>query len=340
MGDLYFFTLPHQTGQNPQLVRLPGSCVVGLSPCPQVETIPLPFALNFNLSPLAWSPDGKYAALSYPANANGMPQNLYLFDPSANSWTELTQFPYIDPPFWSPDGTWLAFRTQDGQGGEDIFVIHRDGSGQTNLTASGSLPANGRPYIMDGWLGENILVHSALPGSEGTVYLVRASDQTVRPLFDTLLTKSIFFPSSDGAYLAYDDYDYNSQKHVLRMTEPDAANPVDLATFSGGSLYPIVWSPDASRLAFVYYTNITLGNSTADVYIVGRDGRNLTQVYRGVTIGRTVFSPDGKTLLIEETTSATGGHLFIVNLNTLESHILQAPGLSLDSDWYAPSWRK
>ncbi|MBI3175720.1 MAG: PD40 domain-containing protein [Chloroflexi bacterium] len=340
LGDLYFFTLPHQAGQMPQLVRLPGSCVVGLNPCPQVETIPLPFALNFNLSPLVWSPDGKYAALSYPANGNGMPQNLYLFDPTANTWTALTQFPYIDPPFWSPDGTWIAFRTQDGQGGEDVFVVRRDGSDQRNLTASGSLPANARPYVMDGWLTENIILRSALPGKEGTVYLVRASDGAVRPLFETLLTKASFFPAPDGSALAFDEYDYVSQKHILMVTEPDGANLVDLATFSGGSLYPIVWSPDKTRVAFVYYTSFANGNPTADVYIVGRDGRGLSLVYKGVTIGRVLFSPDGNYLLVEETTSPTGGHLFVVNLSTLASHMLQAPGLSLDSDWYAPSWRK
>ncbi len=339
IGDLYFFTLPHQAGQAPQLVRLPGSCVVGLSPCPQLEVVQAPFAFNFTLYPLSWSSDGQHAAFSYSDSSTGTPQKVFVFNASANTWNSVAQFPFIDPPFWSPDGTWIAFRTQDGLGGEDVYVTHRDGTELKNLTASGSLPADARPYIMDGWITENIIVHSALPGREGTVYLVRAADGAVRTLFDTLLTKASFVPSPDGAYLAYDDYDYNSQKHVLRMTEPDAAHPVDLATFSGGSIFPIVWSPDATRVAFVYYTSYANGDPSADVYLVGRDGLNLTQVYKGVTVGRVVFSPDGKYLLIEETTTSTGGHLFSVNLDTLESRILEAPGLSLDTDWYAPSWR-
>jgi hypothetical protein len=65
----------------------------------------------------------------------------------------------------------------------------------------------------------------------------------------------------------------------------------------------------------------------------------MTQVYHGVTVGRILFSPDGRFLLIEETTSPTGGHLFVVNLETLEQRILAAPGLTLDTNWYAPSWR-
>jgi dipeptidyl aminopeptidase/acylaminoacyl peptidase len=123
--------------------------------------------------------------------------------------------------------------------------------------------------------------------------------------------------------------------------EPDGANPVEVASFTGGSLYPIVWSPDNNRLAFAYYTDFVQGNNpTADVYVIDRSGTGLKQVYHGVTVGGILFSPDGKFLLVNETTSPTGGHLFAVNLETLDQRILQAPGLSLDTDWYMPSWRK
>ena len=73
--------------------------------------------------------------------------------------------------------------------------------------------------------------------------------------------------------------------------------------------------------------------------MVGRDGTNLSLVYTGTTVGRLIFSPNGRYLLVEETTSATGGHLFLIDLVTLEKKMLQAPGLSTDYDWYAPSWR-
>lgn len=338
-GELYFFTLPHQPGQSAQLVRLPGTCVTASAVCPLLESIPAPFPFNFNLTALAWSPDGKLAAFAYPDNAAGTPYKLWIFEPAGKTWTALAQFPFIDPPSWSPDGTTLAFRVQDGQGGEGIYLVQRDGSDLRNVTSSGDLPASGRPYVMDGWLTENIILRSALPAQEGSVYLVRASDGQVRPLFDTLLTKAVFVASPDGAWLAYDDYDGQGQIHSVRVTNPSGAQPRDVASFTGGSLYPIVWSPDATRLAFAHNAFDSSRNPTADVYVIGRDGLGLKQVYKGVTVGRLVFSPDGKFLLIEETTSATGGHLFAVNLATLEARILQAPGLGLDTDWYAPSWR-
>jgi Tol biopolymer transport system component len=248
----------------------------------------------------------------------------------------LAESPYIDPPFWSPDGTWIAFRTQDGLGGEDVYVVHRDGSELRRI--SSGLPPEGRPYIMDGWYTENIIMRSALPGRSGNIYLVRASDGTARPMFETLLTKAQFIAAPDASLLVYDDYDYTSQNHVLKVMEPDGANAVTLANFMGGSIYPVVWSPNSQWIAFNYYSFVNNAPS-AEVYVVNRDGSILSSVYKGTTVGRLLFSPNGKYLLVEETTSATGGHLFLINFATLETKILQAPGLSTDYDWYAPSWR-
>jgi hypothetical protein len=88
-------------------------------------------------------------------------------------------------------------------------------------------------------------------------------------MFETMLTKSVFVISPDGAWLAYDDYDYTSQKHILKILEPDSANPVELTNFVGGSLYPIIWSPDARRLAFVHSSTDAAFNPVADVCLTG-----------------------------------------------------------------------
>jgi Tol biopolymer transport system component len=339
-GELYFFLLPHQAGKSIQLAKVSGVCVFDSKNCPPMQIVNVPFAFNFTLDVLRWSPDGKHAAFSYSDNANGTPTKLWLFDPAAGSWTSLAEFAYIDPPFWSPDGAWIAFRTQDGLGSEDVNVMRRDGTELKSVSAS--LPAEGKPYIMDGWLADNIIMRSALPQGSGNTYisyLVHVSDGSARPMFETGAAKSQFTAAPDSSLLAYDEYDSASQKHVLKVMGTDGANEVTLANFTGGSIYPIVWSPNSQWIAFNYYSSFTDGAPTAEVYVVSRDGRTLSSVYKGTTIGHLIFSPDGKYLLVEETTSASGGHLFLVNLSTLETKILQAPGLSTDYDWYAPSWR-
>lgn len=338
-GELYFFLQPRQAGKSIQLAKVSGLCVVDAETCPPMQIVNVPFPFNFTINALSWSPDGKYAAFSYADNANGTPTKLWLFDSASGSWTSLAEFAYIDPPFWSPDGAWIAFRTQDGLGSEDVYVVRRDGSELKSVSAS--LPAEGRPYIMDGWLADNIIMRSALPGSGNTYtsYFVRVGDGSARSAFETGAAKSNFTAAPDTSLLAYDDYDSANQTHVLKVMGTDGANEVTLANFKGGSIYPIVWSPNSQWIAFNYYSSFTDGAPAAEVYVVSRDGRTLSSAYKGATIGRLVFSPNGKYLLVEETTSATGGHLFLVNLATLESKILQAPGLSTNYDWYAPSWR-
>jgi len=336
-GELYFFLQPRQAGTSIQLAKVSGVCVFDSVNCPPLQIVNVPFAFNFTIHALSWSPDGQYAAFSYSDNSNGTPTKLWLFDAAASTWTPLAEFAYIDPPFWSPDGTWIAFRTQDGFGGEDVYVVHRDGTELKSVAQS--LPASGRPYIMDGWYAENIIMRSVLPGNDGMVYLVLASDGAIRPMFDALLTNAQFIAAPDASLIVYAEYDSANPNYTLKVVKPDGTNAVTLATFTSGSLYPIAWSPDSQMIAFNHYSNLVNGTPSAEVYVVSRDGSRLTSVYKGITVGRLLFSPNGKYLLVEETTSATGGHLFLVNLATPETRILQAPGLSTDYDWYAPSWR-
>jgi Tol biopolymer transport system component len=334
---LYFFLQPRQAGGSIQLVRVSGLCVINPAACPPVEEIKVPFPFNFTISPLSWSSDGKQAAFAYSDNPNGTPTRMWLFDPEGNVWTSVAEFPYIDPPFWSRDDKWVAFRVQDGLGGEDVYVFQRDGTQLKSI--SPDLPADGKPYILDGWYTENVIMRSGLPGAEGGIYLVRAVNGQARLMFETLQSKVPFVTSPDASLLAYDDYNADSQVHELKVMEPDGANAVTLASFTGGSLYPYIWSPDSRLIAFNYSANSADGQPSAEVFVVSRNGKTLSSVYKGSTVGRLLFSPNGKYLLVEETTSTTGGHLFLINLATLEQKILEAPGLSTDYDWYAPSWR-
>jgi len=336
LGEVYFFVFDHNYGnEKTQLLRVPGSCAAGLNPCPEAEVISTPFGLNFSLTSLVWSPNGDAAAFSYPISADGNKAGLFLFDPQAQTWDSLTEFNFIDPPLWSPDGNWLAFRVQDGNGSDEIYAIRRDGSQLTNLSASGKLPGDGGPYAMNGWINNNVILHSR---NNGTIYLLRADDGFVTPLFDTPLAKSdIVVPSPDGYFLAYTDA--SPQKIVLKLLTPDGSTARDLATFQSTSIYPIEWSPDGAQLAFATMTNdLTTGQ---DVYIIGNEGRGLQQVYhsRSASIAQIMFSPDGKYLLLQDD-DAAGRHSFTVNLSTLEPHLLQVPNLSLDWWWLVPSWRR
>jgi Tol biopolymer transport system component len=159
----------------------------------------------------------------------------------------LAEFNFIDPPLWSADSNWLAFRVQDGLGGEDVYVVRRDGSELTNVTATEKLPAEDHPYILSGWINDNLILRSGNPAAGGLVYLRRVTDGFTKPLFDTPWDKSDMVPSPDGSFLAYPDI--NGQKTLLKLLSPDGKAFRDLAAFQA-FLYRIVWSPDGLQIAF------------------------------------------------------------------------------------------
>lgn len=334
LRDVYFIATDHVYGnETTHLMRAPGSCIAGLVACPNAETVPTPFDLKFSFPSLAWSPSGDVAALPYPINNDGNHAALFLFDPQAQTWTSLAEFNFIDPPLWSPDGQRLAFRVQDGAGRDEAFVINRDGSGLTNLSANENLPADGQPYTLHGWINTNVI----LRGRNEMIYIVRVDDGLVKPLFDTPWVKSQFIPSPDGYFLAH--MDANDERAILQLLTPNGNTKRDLATFEKASLYPIVWSPDGSKLAFVKMTQDLAEGQ--DVYMVNSDGSNFQQVYHSgsASITEMTFSPDGQYLLVQDD-DATGRHLFVVNFATMEKHLVQIPNLPLDWWLLAPSWQK
>jgi WD40 repeat protein len=337
LGQVYFFATDHVYGNETiQLLRLPGSCVTGKIPCPASEIIPTPFDLKFSLTPLVWSPDGNNAALAYPVSADGNTANLFLFDPEKETWQPLAEFNFIDPPIWSTDSTWLAFRVQDGLGGDDIHVVRRDGSQLTNMTATEKLPQEGRPYILSGWINKNVILRSGNPGQNGLVYLRRVTDGFTKPLFDTPWDKSDMVPSPDGSFLAYPEM--SGPRTLLKLLSPGGGTFRELAAFQGGSIYPIVWSPDGLQIAFTVMDSEP--SNGQDVYVIDRDGRNLQQVYHSASAGinTIAFSPDENYLLLPDM-DVTGQHIYVVDLSTLEPNLLRPPGLPLDWWWLAPSWR-
>ncbi len=118
----------------------------------------------------------------------------------------------------------------------------------------------------------------------GKVYLMNPEDGTLKPLFETLLLKTQFFPSPDGRNLAYVESSGDSPKRILKSIDTKGAIVHELGIFQGGSIYPIVWSPDGAKVAFERFVDPMQADQ--EVYVVGRDGTGLSEVYRGTVARR------------------------------------------------------
>ena len=339
LGHVYFF-LMNQGYPIPEvrLVRLPGPCVTREATCPEPEIVPTPFKLQFTLTPLVWSPDGRVAAYAYPIREDGNWSGLHLFDPVTGSWTVLAEFLFIDPPLWSPDGAWIAFRVQDGEGGEAIWAVRPDGTDLRNLTAAEGLPQEKAPYWAEGWVGSSILLHPQGPTgdlAEGDIYALDPASGRLQRFSSGSFLNSMLVPSPDGELIAA--VSFGTRSISLRLLGIDGTVAQELVTFQGGSIYPGVWSPDGEWLAFGHTDESAQGPSQ-DLYLIGRAGGGLRQVYSGASVDVVAFSPDGGHLLIGGI-SAIGQRLYVVSILSMEQRLLRAPGMNLDESWIAPSWR-
>ena len=128
-----------------------------------------------------------------------------------------------------------------------------------------------------------------------------------------------------------------SRRLDLELADSFGVVQQTLASFNGGSLGWLTWSPDGSRFAFVRSSEDLPGSGT-DVYVYNMLDGLLSQVYRGQTIGGLAFSPDGSTLVIQDD-DPTGRHLFVVDLDTFQQRLVQSPNVALDEWWLAPSWQ-
>ena len=135
--------------------------------------------------------------------------------------------------------------------------------------------------------------------------------------------------------IATEDYDTDSRRQVVKILTPDGSTLRDLATFSGGSILGLAWSPDGLQLGFIQVTD-----TNASLYVIDRDGRNLRQAYNGADTGAAfVFSPDAKYVLVQ-TIDGTGQHLYAIELSTLDYRLVQVPGVALNEAWSYAAWRK
>lgn len=179
-------------------------------------------------------------------------------------------------PTWSPDGNQIAFSSsRDGVG--EIYVIEKDGSGETNITNT--------PYFLDEhptWSpdGNQIAFTSyrfdlvpEIPPVFPQIYVMN-TDGTSQTRLTTNDEANDERPawSPDGNQIAFDsDRDGNTGIYVI---EKDGSNQTKI-TDDSSAFYP-AWSSDGSRISF---TSNRGGRS--QVYVMEADGSDQKAITSG-----------------------------------------------------------
>jgi hypothetical protein len=364
LGELYFTLVG--SAQGPRLVRLPGSCVVGQTPCPAPETVHTPFNTQeiFSNVPegLAWSQDGRWGVLvthpedelsrgrtkeeldqlqtQAPADFQIATSTIYLLDADNDTWSEIyhADRKYIYPPVWSADGQWLAFGVRSSvwafhpiQPDDGIYIIHPDGSGLKQI-------ANIDATLL-GWIGNSVAVQQTTRPYPNLDYVIEmiAIDGQVSTLFRSTRMAYYQLAPDGGALFVTDAQGENSggpQKSAeLLALDGSVTHTFGVYSNMTQSIWAAAWSQDSSQLAYANLRRVYVASRTGEPHEIYLADDTFVEP----SIWNMQFSPDQKFLLLDVYDGVP--KLVVASLETNQSTPLTWAGMSLDEQAVKFSWR-
>ncbi len=188
-----------------------------------------------------FSPDGKRLALVINESGN---DDIWVYDWQRDAMTRLTFDPQSDDsPVWTPDGRYIAYRSQDG-----IYLIRADGAGKprrlTESKAADQVPYSftpdgkrlsfsDRPF--DLWTLPLDVDDSQVRSGKPELYLGSASPE-VWPSF-----------SPDGKWMAYGSGRGITETEVFVRPFPDTGGKWQISVGGGNQ---VVWSRNGHELFY------------------------------------------------------------------------------------------
>ena len=251
---------------------------------------------------LAWSPDGRWIALSTGNSqfargraffGNRGPSAIVLLPSAGGTPVPVTDNAELnESAAWTPDSRQLLYVT-DRDGTRDVYIVRLQRSGRPAgkpvrvtsglLAHSVTLSADGRRLAYSVYTSRAnvwaIPIASGAPLSEDRAVQITTGNQTV----ESITT------SADGRWL-YFDSDRSGNSDLYRMPVA-GGEPEQLTTDPADDFFPDL-SPDGRWVSFH-----SLRNGTRDIFVMPADGGTPERITEDPGQERgALWSPDGRTL--------------------------------------------
>ena len=237
----------------------------------------------------SWSPDGRRLAFT---RGGGSSLEIWVVNADGTGLKQVTRsagkrrrtdFDFSENPSWSPDGRWLAFdgeRRFSAGNGNQVFVIHPDGTGERQLTHA-QVPEWVPAWAPDGRiLFEHWLGRWSAPDPQGNqvfrhdgridLFTINAQGgdrhriARVRSEFDHCACAAW---SPDGTQIVYEAAEAGGKPDIWVM-DADGTARMQLTDHPARDENPD-WSPDGTQIAF--YSERT-GN--AQIWVIDAGGNS------------------------------------------------------------------
>ncbi len=216
-----------------------------------------------------WSPDGR--AIAYTSFARGFPDVFvsFIYQGMLQRPTEGKGQNFL--PAYSPDGSKIAF-VSNRDGNDEVYVMNANGSNVARLTHNQAIDSTPT------WApnGLQIAFTSDRTGAP-QIWVMNADGTDQRQL-----TRESYCDRPTWSPPPYNEIAYASRTSpagfdikVLNLSSMQS-NPI---TFGEGSNESPSYAPNGRHLAFVS----TRGGGRAQIYTIGRDGRDLRQLTKAAS---------------------------------------------------------
>jgi serine/threonine protein kinase len=204
------------------------------------------------------SPDGTRLALDRTASsAASNTRDVWLYEFARGVMTRLTTGPgNNDVPVWSPDGRWVAFRS-DRDGSQQIYRKETTGTGQDERLTQGPNPKTPLDWSRD---GRYILYQEQDSKTAADIWaLPLEGDRKPIPILNTPFTEQVARFSPDGKWIAYASNKTGRAEIYIRSFPPSAG---EWQVSNNGATEPR-WRADGKEL--YYY----VGGGTGNIWAAG-----------------------------------------------------------------------
>jgi Tol biopolymer transport system component len=241
-----------------------------------------------------WSPDGKYLSFTEmqvkTAPTRSIKADIYTIKRDGTEIKKVTGDEKNEiSPSWSKDGKRIIFMETSADAKEaNIYVINKDGTGLIQLTKNAG--RNGAPVFSPD--GKKIAFCSDRDGGKLQIYVMNADGANPKRLTSDS-TISYYNPewSPDGKKLLY-YAEKGDRKDQIWTMKADGSNQTILTNNIGHNFFPS-WAPDGKKIIFSAYRDEDPMTGEASVYVMNKDGSNITKLANIKSISAR-FSPDGK----------------------------------------------
>jgi len=244
---------------------------------------------------------------------------IFLKNLDTGEVTQLTNTGDNSSPKWSPDGSKIVFISFTKENLHDIYIMNRDGSGQTPIVATSA-----DEYFPD-WSpdGKQVLFSSFTRGSASEIYLLDLTSKDVKNLTNSIRDDYLPAWSIDGKHIAFTFGMADSYTQIYTMN--NAGNDIRQITSSdmGEFNNSPIWCPDDACVVF------SGGKGGSKLLLLDLDSQTTTPLLGNVFESSLIQSSPRRSPVRGYITFIVGETSYAMDMKTKKIYSLGATGISL-----------